>query len=84
MPLTILDIIQNEFNNNIGQYGVISQAEIDYAHQAAADPSLPPYKFIQEGGQQKLVAGGHVQDFYHEWFKTYSLSKVIIYQYRRW
>ncbi|WFE82805.1 SusC/RagA family TonB-linked outer membrane protein [Parabacteroides chongii] len=67
-----LDIIQNEFNNNIGQYGVISQAEIDYAHQAAADPSLPPYKFIQEGGQQKLVAGGHVQDFYHEWFKTYS------------
>lgn len=67
-----LDIVQNEFNNNIGQYGVISQAEIDYAHQVAADPSLSPYKFVLEGGQRKLIAGGHVNDFYHEWFKTYS------------
>jgi len=67
-----LDIIQNEFNNNIGQYGVLSDAELEYAHQVAADPSLPRYKFISEGGQKKLVAGGHVNDFYHEWFDTYA------------
>ncbi|MBO5225130.1 MAG: TonB-dependent receptor [Parabacteroides sp.] len=67
-----LDIIQNEFNNNIGQYGVISNAELEYAHQVAANPSLPAYQFVMEGGKQKLVAGGHVNDFNDEWFRTLS------------
>ena len=67
-----LDIVQNEFNNNIGQYGVISQSAIDYANQYAADPSLPRYKFINEGGRTSLISGGPVANFYDDWFSTYA------------
>ncbi|MGO1595013.1 MAG: SusC/RagA family TonB-linked outer membrane protein [Sphingobacterium sp.] len=66
------DIIQNEFNNNIGQYGVISQAAIDYAHAYAADPTLPQYKFENVGGKQTLISGGPVANYYEDWFNDYA------------
>ncbi len=67
-----LEIIQNEFNNNIGQYGVIPQAEIDYPKEYAKNPSLPSYKFENIGGKLHLISAGPVANYHEEWFRKYT------------
>ncbi|MBQ6287517.1 MAG: TonB-dependent receptor [Bacteroidales bacterium] len=69
-----LDIIQNEFNNNIGQYNIFPAEELEYA-RAHGNQGYQSYEFLNIGGRTRLVSGGHVNDFFHEWFNTYSPSQ---------
>lgn len=70
-PVDYLDIVQGEFNANIGQT-YFTEAQVNYPHQVAADPSLPNSKLETIGGKSTLLLGGQIHNYYKEWFRTYS------------
>lgn len=70
-PVDYLDIIEGEFNANIGQT-YFTEAQVNYPHQVAADPSLPFAQVQDIGGKSTLLLGGQVHNYYKEWFRTFS------------
>lgn len=69
-----LSIVQNEFNNNIGQYNIFPAEEIEYA-RVHGNQGYQSYELMNIGGRTRLVAGGKVNDFFHEWFNDWSPSQ---------
>lgn len=71
-PVEYMEIVENEFNHNIGQYNWFTSGEIEYAKAYKNDPSMPAYSFIQEGGKTKLVSGLPIKDFFHDLFRKWT------------
>lgn len=69
-----LDILENEFCHNIGQV-YYTEAQLDYAHKAAADPTLPNAQLTTVGGKQTLLIGGRIHNYYREWFRDWAPSQ---------
>lgn len=70
-PVDYLDIIEGEFNANIGQT-YFTEAQVNYPHEVADDPSLPFAQVQNIGGKSTLLLGGEVHNYYKEWFRTFS------------
>src|SRR5699024_2868573 len=73
-PTDYLEIKENEFNANIG-HSYWTDAQIEYPHLVADDPSLPQAQVKNIGGKQTLLAGGKVYNYYKKWFDKYRPSR---------
>lgn len=69
--LDYLEIQEREFNGNIGQT-YYTDAQVQYPYDVAADPSLPLYDLQNIGGKATLLLGGPVNNYYKDWFRTYT------------
>lgn len=70
-PVDYMDIIEGEFNANIGQT-YFTEAQVNYPRQVANDSSLPFAKVENIGGKSTLLLGGQVHNYYKEWFRKYT------------